>query len=69
MTPDQAFDTAVSFGTITNWQSYSGENTLPHFSQMFGLTVQNFLSAATGIAVAVVRALAARSAARNHRRG
>lgn len=64
MTPDQAFNTAVSFVTNTNWQSYGGETTLSHFSQMFGLTVQNFLSAATGIAVAVavVRGLAARSA-------
>lgn len=63
MTPDQAFNTAVSFVTNTNWQSYGGETTLSHFSQMFGLTVQNFLSAATGIAVAVavVRGLAARS--------
>lgn len=64
MSPDQAFNTAVSFITNTNWQSYGGETTLSHFSQMFGLTVQNFLSAATGIAVAVavVRGLAARSA-------
>lgn len=47
-----AFNTAVSFVTNTNWQNYSGETTLSHFSQMAGLTVQNFLSAATGIAVA-----------------
>lgn len=47
-----AFDTAVSFVTNTNWQNYGGETTLSHFSQMAGLTVHNFLSAATGIAVA-----------------
>ena len=46
-----ALNTAVSFVTNTNWQSYSGETTLSYFSQMAGLTVQNFLSAATGIAV------------------
>lgn len=65
MSADQAFNTAVSFMTNTNWQSYGGETTLSHFSQMAGLTVQNFVSAATGIAVAVavVRGLAARSAA------
>ncbi|MER2474380.1 potassium-transporting ATPase subunit KdpA [Photorhabdus laumondii] len=49
---DLALNTAVSFITNTDWQSYSGENTLSYFSQMTGLTVQNFLSAATGIAVA-----------------
>ncbi|MEQ1725680.1 MAG: potassium-transporting ATPase subunit KdpA [Sphingopyxis sp.] len=47
-----AFNTAVSFVTNTNWQNYGGETTLSHFSQMAGLTVQNFLSASTGIAVA-----------------
>lgn len=47
-----AFNTAVSFVTNTNWQNYGGETTLSNFSQMAGLTVQNFLSAATGIAVA-----------------
>ncbi|PVZ85900.1 potassium-transporting ATPase subunit KdpA [Serratia sp. S1B] len=47
-----ALNTAVSFVTNTNWQAYSGENTLSYLSQMVGLTVQNFLSAATGIAVA-----------------
>jgi potassium-transporting ATPase potassium-binding subunit len=51
--PDLAFNTAVSFITNTNWQSYGGETTMSHFSQMAGLTVQNFLSAATGIAIAV----------------
>ncbi|SIR35720.1 K+-transporting ATPase ATPase A chain [Rhizobium sp. RU20A] len=60
MAPDLAFNTAVSFVTNTNWQNYAGEATLSHFSQMAGLTVQNFLSAATGmaLAVAVTRALA-----------
>jgi potassium-transporting ATPase potassium-binding subunit len=48
-----AFNTAISFTTNTNWQSYSGENTLSYFVQMAGLTVQNFVSAATGIAVAL----------------
>lgn len=47
-----AFNTAVSFVTNTNWQSYAGEVTMSHLTQMLGLTVQNFLSAATGIAVA-----------------
>ncbi|MFC6445709.1 potassium-transporting ATPase subunit KdpA [Shinella zoogloeoides] len=60
MAPDLAFNTAVSFVTNTNWQNYGGETTLSHFSQMAGLTVQNFLSAATGmaLAVALTRALA-----------
>lgn len=64
VSPDLAFNTAVSFVTNTNWQSYGGETTLSHFSQMAGLTVQNFLSAATGIclAVAVIRGFAAKSA-------
>jgi len=53
MAPDLAFNTAVSFVTNTNWQNYGGETTLSHFSQMVGLTVQNFLSAATGMALAV----------------
>jgi len=54
-----AFNTAMSFTTNTNWQSYSGENTLSYFVQMLGLTVQNFVSAATGIAVvlALIRGL------------
>jgi K+-transporting ATPase ATPase A chain len=51
LSPDLAFNTAVSFVTNTNWQSYSGEITISNFSQAFGLVVQNFLSAATGIAV------------------
>ena len=62
--PDLAFNTAVSFASNTNWQSYSGETTLSYLTQMVGLTVQNFLSAATGMAVlvALVRGLARRSA-------
>lgn len=50
---DSAFNTAVSFVTNTNWQGYAGETTMSYFTQMLGLTVQNFLSAATGIAVAI----------------
>ena len=63
-TSDLAFNTAVSFGTNTNWQSYGGETTLSYLSQMLGLTVQNFVSAATGIAVlaALIRGLVRRSA-------
>ena len=53
VTPDLAFNTAVSFVTNTNWQAYSGEATLSYFVQMAGLTVQNFASAAAGIAVAI----------------
>lgn len=53
MAPHLAFNTAVSFVTNTNWQAYPGEKTLSHLSQMLGLGVQNFLSAATGIAVAL----------------
>jgi len=49
--PDQAFNAAVSFVTNTNWQSFSGEASMSIFSQMVGFTVQNFLSAATGMAV------------------
>jgi len=51
---DLAFNTTVSFVTNTNWQSYSGETTLSYLSQMLGLGVQNFLSAATGLAVMIV---------------
>ncbi|NJC08780.1 K+-transporting ATPase ATPase A chain [Polymorphobacter fuscus] len=60
-----ALNTAVSFVTNTNWQNYGGETTLSHLSQMAGLTVQNFLSAATGIAVAFafIRGFARRNAA------
>ena len=53
MAPDLAFNTAVSFVTNTNWQAYSGEAQLSYLGQMAGLTVQNFVSAATGMAVAV----------------
>ena len=53
MTPDLAFNTAVSFVTNTNWQAYSGETTLSYLVQMAALTVQNFASAAAGIAIAV----------------
>ena len=49
--PDLAFNTSVSFNTNTNWQSYGGETTMSYLTQMFGLGVQNFLSAATGMAV------------------
>jgi K+-transporting ATPase ATPase A chain len=61
LSPDLAFNVAVSFVTNTNWQSYGGETTMSHFSQMAGLTVQNFLSAATGatIAAALARAFVA----------
>jgi K+-transporting ATPase ATPase A chain len=52
VTPDSAFNTAVSFVTNTNWQGYGGETTMSYLTQMLGLTVQNYLSAATGIAVA-----------------
>jgi K+-transporting ATPase ATPase A chain len=53
MAPDLAFNTAVSFVTNTNWQAYSGEAQLSYLSQMAGLTVQNFVSAGTGMAVGV----------------
>lgn len=53
VTPDSAFNTAVSFTTNTNWQGYAGETTLSYFVQMLGLTVQNFVSAAVGMAVLV----------------
>jgi K+-transporting ATPase ATPase A chain len=57
-----AFNTAASFVTNTNWQNYAGESTMSHLTQMAGLTVQNFVSAAVGIAVAValIRGLARR---------
>ena len=53
VTADSSFNTAVSFVTNTNWQGYSGESTMSYLTQMLGLAVQNFVSAATGIAVAV----------------
>ena len=58
VSPHLAFNTAVSFVTNTNWQSYGGETTLSTLSQMTGLTVQNFLSAATGAAIAAALARA-----------
>jgi len=63
--PDLAMNTAVSFVTNTNWQSYGGETTMSHLTQMLGLTVQNFLSAATGIALAfaLIRGFARRESA------
>ena len=62
--PDLAFNTSVSFITNTNWQNYGGETTMSHLTQMIGLTVHNFLSAATGLAMAfaLVRAFARSSA-------
>jgi K+-transporting ATPase ATPase A chain len=61
--PDLAMNTAVSFATNTNWQNYGGEATLSYLTQMLGLTVQNFLSAATGMAVmvALIRGFVRRS--------
>jgi K+-transporting ATPase ATPase A chain len=53
VSPDSAFNTAISFITNTNWQGYSGESTMSYLSQMAGLAVQNFLSASTGIVVAI----------------
>ena len=62
--PDLSFNTSISFITNTNWQSYSGETTLSYLVQMVGLTVHNFVSAATGIALAIalIRGFARRSA-------
>src|ERR1039457_6772194 len=64
ITPDLAFNTAASFGTNTNWQSYTPETTVSYFTQMVGLAVHNFTSAAVGIAtaMAVVRGFSRRSA-------
>ncbi|OIQ95708.1 potassium-transporting ATPase A chain [mine drainage metagenome] len=53
VSPDSSFNTAISFSTNTNWQGYSGESTMSTLTQMLGLTVQNFLSAATGIVVVI----------------
>jgi potassium-transporting ATPase potassium-binding subunit len=63
-TADLAFNTAVSFATNTNWQSYGGETTMSYLTQMLGLTVQNFVSAASGMAVlvALMRGFARREA-------
>ncbi len=65
VSPDSSWNTAVSFTTNTNWQGYSGETTMSHFTQMAGLALHNFLSAATGIAiaVAVIRGIAREKAA------
>jgi K+-transporting ATPase ATPase A chain len=64
VTPDLAYNTSVSFDTNTNWQNYSGESTMTYLSQMAGLAVRNFTSAASGIAVAIAltRGLTRRSA-------
>lgn len=64
ITPDSAMNTAVSFASNTNWQGYGGESTMSYLTQAVGLSVQNFLSAATGIAVliAVIRGFARRAA-------
>ena len=64
VSPDSSFNTAVSFATNTNWQGYGGETTMSYLTQMLGLSVQNFLSAATGMAVliALVRGFARKQA-------
>ena len=64
ISPDSAMNTAISFATNTNWQGYGGESSMSYLTQMLGLAVQNFLSAATGIAVliAVIRGFSRRSA-------
>jgi len=62
--PDSAFNTAVSFVTNTNWQGYSGESAMSYLTQMAGLAVQNFLSAASGIVVAIVLIRGLRDAVR-----
>src|SRR5215510_3372662 len=64
LTPDLAFNTAVSFTTNTNWQNYVGESTMSYLSQMVALTFHNFVSAAVGIALAaaLVRGVARHSA-------
>ncbi len=64
VTPDSSFNTATSFVTNTNWQGYGGETTMSHLTQMLGLTVQNFVSAAAGMAilVALIRGLVRRNA-------
>ena len=63
VSPDSAFNTAISFVTNTNWQGYAGESTMSYLTQMLGLTVQNFLSAATSLAVvfALIRGFSMRS--------
>jgi K+-transporting ATPase ATPase A chain len=65
VSPDSSFNTAVSFATNTNWQGYVGETTMSYFTQMLGLAVQNFVSAASGMAVlvALIRGFVRREAA------
>jgi len=65
LSPDLAFNTALSFSTTTTWQAYGGENTMSYFSQMVGLCVQNFLAGAAGLAVGIafIRGLARESCA------
>ena len=64
VSPDSSFNTAVSFASNTNWQGYGGETTMSYLTQMFAMTVQNFVSAATGMAilVALIRGLVRHSA-------
>jgi K+-transporting ATPase ATPase A chain len=64
VSPDSSFNTAVSFATNTNWQGYGGESTMSYLTQMLGMTVQNFVSAASGMAtlVALIRGFTRRSA-------
>jgi K+-transporting ATPase ATPase A chain len=64
VSPDSSFNTAVSFATNTNWQGYGGETTMSYLTQMLGMTVQNFVSAATGMAIliAFIRGFTRRSA-------
>jgi K+-transporting ATPase ATPase A chain len=65
VSPDSSFNTSISFATNTNWQGYSGESTMSYLTQMLGLTVQNFFSAATGLVVviALIRGFARHTAA------
>jgi K+-transporting ATPase ATPase A chain len=65
ITPDSSFNTAISFATNTNWQGYGGEVTMGYLTQMLGLNVQNFVSAASGMStlVALIRGLRLRTAA------
>ena len=67
VSPDSSFNTAVSFASNTNWQGYGGEATMSYLTQMLGLAVQNFLSAASGMAVlvALIRGFARRQAERD----
>ena len=67
VSPDSSFNTAVSFATNTNWQGYGGEATMSYLTQMLGLAVQNFVSAASGMAVlvALIRGFARRQSERD----